>query len=341
MPTSELRELWQTLDAESSQLTKTGYLLRRASSDCNVDLFLGVRCPERTRVLVLKAPLSSLPKTKELPAARGLSVFTEVLPDDDTGYGNLVVQLRDDGYREIFSTFAWILSVAACPCGTAALAVIEVMKQLFQWQQFLDAQASGLSDEAQRGLFGEMFILRALLRTTGDTRAVRAWAGPERSIHDFRFDGGLAVEIKTSITSEPQAIKINNERQLDNSNLSALYLVSLSVERLPGDGEKLPDLVTSIRALLSANPIVLDIFDSKLLLAGYLDDHNERYQFDGFAVRHERAFHVAEGFPRITEADLPEGVGRISYSVSLAACKPFSVEFLEIVNALKDAAACD
>jgi hypothetical protein len=335
MPTSDLSELWQSLEAESAQLGRTGYLLRRASADCRVDLFVGIRCPEQARVLVLAAPLESLPKAKDLPEAHGLSVSTEVLPNDQPGSGSLVIQLRNSQYKEVFSVFAWILLVAGCSQNTAALAVAELMNQLFQWQRFLDSQATGLSDEAQRGLFGELFVLRSLLREINEVRIVRGWAGPEKSMQDFRFDGGLAVEVKTSLSSEPQAVRINGERQLDSSNLAGLYLVSISVDRLPDSGEKLPEIVRSIRDMLRRSPSSLDIFDSRLILAGYLDAHGPRYLLDGFAVRNERTFRVSDGFPRIVESDLPNGVGRVSYSVSLAACSPFSAKFSEILDILK------
>lgn len=335
MPTSDLIRLWESLETESVQLGRAGYLLRRASADCRVDLFVGIKCPEQTRVLVLAAPLESLPKAKDLPEARGLSVSTEVLPDDEPGTGALVIQLRNGQYKEVFSVFAWILLIAGCSQSTAALAVTELMNQLFQWQRFLDSEATGLSDEAQRGLFGELFVLRSLLREINEARIVRAWAGPERSMQDFRFDGGIAVEVKTSISSEPQAVRINGERQLDSSNLAALYLVSISVDRLPESGERLPEIVRSIRDMLRPTPSSLDLFDSRLVLAGYFDAHGPRYLLDGFAVRNERAFRVTDGFPRIVESDLPSGVGRLSYSVSLAACSPFSVSLSEILHTLK------
>jgi uncharacterized membrane protein YkoI len=45
-----------------------------------------------------------------------------------------------------------------------------------------------------------------------------------------------------------------------------------------------------------------------------------------YEIRAVRFFAVAGGFPRITEADLREGVGRARYDVSLAACLPYEVE---------------
>ena len=63
-------------------------------------------------------------------------------------------------------------------------------------------------------------------------------------------------------------------------------------------------------------------FSEKLIEAGYIEDHADRYKA-GYALRSGRAYRVREGFPRLTAANLPEGVGDLSYTVVVAACEPF------------------
>ena len=53
------------------------------------------------------------------------------------------------------------------------------------------------------------------------------------------------------------------------------------------------------------------LFDS-----GYLDEQAERYASTGYNILQELFFRVSEGFPRIIERDLPEGVGDLNYSVN-------------------------
>jgi hypothetical protein len=58
----------------------------------------------------------------------------------------------------------------------------------------------------------------------------------------------------------------------------------------------------------------------RLLEYGYADVHRYRYDHTRYTVRELWVLEVADGFPRITELDLPEGVGRVRYQLSLTAC---------------------
>jgi hypothetical protein len=165
------------------------------------------------------------------------------------------------------------------------------------------------------------------------------WVGPSGAPQDFRLRGGTAIEVKTSIAREPQSVTINGERQLDDTNIARLFLVSVSIERLPGSGETLVQLVTSIRDSLEHHPVERQAFEDALSEAGYLAVHRERYSDFGFVIRNERSFQVREGFPRIIEAHLPEGVGQIDYRVSLSACASFARPFAEIVADVAESAA--
>jgi len=64
---------------------------------------------------------------------------------------------------------------------------------------------------------------------------------------------------------------------------------------------------------------------SHTLDAGYFDAHAPRYEGRRFSLRRELTFRIGRGFPRLVERDLPEGVGDVSYALSLAACREFSV----------------
>jgi len=335
MLTTDIERLWEALGVGVTGLTKPGYLLRRVSATCNADLFVALKYPEGYRALVLRAPVETLPDRKELPETRGLVVFSERLRDDEEGYGSVIVQLRETAFVETFLAFVSVLATRICTCDTPARAVVELVSQLVRWQRFLEMHSEGLGDEAQRGLYGELRVLRSLLAATGDPRLVAGWTGPSGAPQDFRFEGGMAVEVKTSISPEPQSIRINGERQLDDAGLSRLYLVSMSIDRLPAGGEKLPDLVRSVRGMLQDHPLQLDGFDALLLEAGYVGLHEQRYNADGFTVRNERTFKVQSGFPRLVEADMPEGVGQISYRVSLSACAGFAVPLAEVVDAIR------
>jgi len=335
MSTTDIDKLWGAMEAGAVGLTKPGYVLRRVSPTCKADLFVALKYPEGYRALVLRAPADTLPDHKDLPETRGLVVFSERLRDDEEGYGSIIVQLREAAFGDTFLAFVAMLASRVCARDTPARAVAELVSQLVRWQRFLESHTEGLGDETQRGLYGELHVLRSILHATGAPSLVAAWTGPSGAPQDFRFEGGVAIEVKTSMSAEPQSIRINGERQLDDSGLAGLYLVALSIDRLPGGGEELPDLVRSVRDLLINHPLQLDAFESLLLDAGYLSIHEQHYRAEGFTVRNERTFRVEGGFPRLTEADMPGGVGQVTYRVSLAACAGFAVPFADAVAGIK------
>ena len=90
-------------------------------------------------------------------------------------------------------------------------------------------------------------------------------------------------------------------------------------------GETLPASISALREYLGAGTALRDIFDDRLLDAGYLDSEAVRFEARRFAIRSRQCFKVVPGFPRLLEANLPVGVGDVSYALSLAACAPFEV----------------
>src|SRR5262249_37116979 len=145
-----------------------------------------------------------------------------------------------------------------------------------------------------------------------DQKAPSAWRGPDREDRDFLMSG-IGIEAKTTGGDEPTSVIINGERQLSTDALSSLYLVVLKLDALAGGaGESLNDAVEDARRLFTGMP-ALELAD-KLLDYGYLDADAERYQAVGYSIRAVLAYEVLDGFPRLTEADLPTGIGGVRYS---------------------------
>jgi len=72
-------------------------------------------------------------------------------------------------------------------------------------------------------------------------------------------------------------------------------------------------------------------FDGLLTAYGWLPGSELRYQQPLYSVRSVDAFHVREGFPRITDADIPTGVGSVEYLVQLGAMVEFETELDPLV----------
>jgi hypothetical protein len=196
---------------------------------------------------------------------------------------------------------------------------------VYIWDQFFThAGDKRLPKNRQRGLFAELCWLRKLLLSEmTDIAAVESWKGSQRKIHDFEQQGKV-VEVKSTITKEPRKVVISNERQLDDRELESLHLFVLTLD-VHEAGESLPDIVKEIERHLGKGSAAAK-FKRKLLLAKYLESDSDKY-VDRYTKRHEELFKVQEGFPRIIT--LPQGIGDLTHSVQVSACKPFQCDLEE------------
>jgi hypothetical protein len=298
-------------------------------------------------VFLPQAPLqqvarSAIPSRNRWPSCLGLELFLRRLSGDGADEATPGVTLKEPRFADVFTALAEDLARQVTEAGSAAAQVKTLLGQLARWQKFLAASAEGLTAEQQRGLYGELHVLRSdLLPALGAATAVNGWTAPGGAHQDFQFATG-AVEVKTTVAKQPLAVRITSERQLDDTGIAALFLHVVVLDEREvdlgrsGEGESLPALVEDLRKRLKEQPGVLELFNDRLLEDGYLDAHAPRYEGRRFCLRREMTFRVGRGFPRLVERDLPEGVGDVSYALSLAACKEFSVLPGEMVARLAD-----
>ncbi|MEP6664151.1 MAG: PD-(D/E)XK motif protein, partial [Verrucomicrobiota bacterium] len=115
---------------------------------------------------------------------------------------------------------------------------------------------------------------------------------------------------------------------------SEMEIRASSRRLLQQNGATLPDLIAVLRVVLATDTSAIQNFDDRLLDVGYLDVHASRYEVRRYTVRREWTFRVTGKFPRIVESQLPEGVGEVSYALSLAACAPFAIETAKAISEL-------
>jgi Putative PD-(D/E)XK family member, (DUF4420) len=95
--------------------------------------------------------------------------------------------------------------------------------------------------------------------------------------------------------------------------------------------------VDASRTLLADHVPALGHFDTTLLRAGYLDAHRQLYEEPRYSLREIHVYEVIDGFPRITEKDIPSGVGAVSYRIQVAALATFAVDTGRPAEAFKEA----
>jgi hypothetical protein len=143
-----------------------------------------------------------------------------------------------------------------------------------------------------------------------------------------------SVEVKSTATNQPQIVRVSSERQLDETGTPALHLLHVSLDVHRDSGESLPQIVDGLRSAIAGGTGAA-LFDDRLLDAGYADLHAPKYAHTGYTVRETNFFELRDGFPRITEHDLPPGVGGVSYSLTVAVCLPFVVDDGVVLESLQ------
>lgn len=327
MATENFEKIWDDLEQHSAGNTREGILTLRVIPDSGFDFLVGIQRPENIRMLLIRISRENVINQWSLPRSKGFEIRQTVLPEDRRRYATIQIVLNDRRYQDIFSRLTEDVASFCCREPSEKAMLRALFLRLEMWQQFLDRFGTeGLNSAAQRGLYGELrFLHDYLIPALGAEQAVPAWTGPHRTPQDFQMSG-IAIEVKTSIAKQHQEVPIASEQQLDDTGLDALYMYHLSLRELHEGGETLLGIICRIRDDLLGDPVTAATFENLLFMAGYLDEHREKYEEAGYTDRSVQVFHVRDGFPRITERALLNGVGDVQYSVSLSACAPFVVD---------------
>ena len=318
----KIEELWEEMEAElaSGSSAGAGSLTRLATPDSGQRLRVGVETPSKVRLLLFSADTAALPPRAAWPECRGL----ELLIDQGIlGKSTLIVRLRDPRGKDVFTALAEDLAKKAVG-GSEADAARRVIAALARWQRFLASMGRSLSDDARRGLWGELKILEDLLiPAVGIEGSVVAWKGPFGVPQDFQLSD-VALEVKTRAAKSPAVVRISSERQLHPEPWEYLFLIQVAVDEQDGAGETLPERISKLRGMLHGHAAA-EIFEDALLEACWLDAEEEKHQSRGFLVREVEMFRVEGDFPRLTPPLLPQGIGGVVYNLSLDAVAAFVV----------------
>lgn len=314
MSPAELSERWADLLATSQ--ASFGMERRRLDAGSVADVYACVFWPLGRYGLLVQGAGRVEPLGARMPRCRGVRVLHQERDGPGGGTGTqLWIVLEEERLREIFSVLAADLVNAVVAESSAPESLRRCVDRLCMWQGLFERLSpEGLSEERQRGLFGELAVLdRMILRDAGNLERVAAWMGPDGGHQDFVL-GSVAVEVKTTLAKRHARIAIANERQLDERAHDLLILVTVRLEESASHGTSLPALVATLRERLAIEEPAARLFEERLMMAGYLDVHAPVYE-----ARHRplsvRCYRVEGAFPRLTEANLPAGVGDIRYSI--------------------------
>lgn len=208
--------------------------------------------------------------------------------DDGTTWAVFHVDARDMR----FEAYGVAMSVAEALRGGASFAgavnaAVENLRQLL-------AARTRLSEEQQRGLFGELLLLEHLLQEHGVT-ALSWWLGPEAEQHDFALPS-FDMEVKTT-TAERRRHAISGVDQLLPNPNRPLWLLSIQITRAGGAaGRSLAELVARVRELVPGD----ERLRRALQDTGWRDEDADLYTRRYILRSAPAAYEVDDDFPALT-----------------------------------------
>jgi hypothetical protein len=281
-------------------------------------------------------PTVSLGLLNDLPESAGLSIeLVPPLQGVPASQRTLAVALDDPQFTDIFSVFCADLLAGMSRCTSVEDAVVLLLNRLERWQRFLGRSYEGLSQQAQVGLFGELWVLRQLLIPLCGIGVVNAWCGAQRAPQDFVVPGICAIEVKTTASRALTHVRIHGEGQLDDTGLTCLLLACLRLQRDEVAGESLNDLVDALASAVSVVPEFAAILEQRIADAGWFERHRQRYELSRLVVAQKRFFRIRHGFPRLLRDILPGGTDQIEYRLDLRACEHAECGQSEIETTLR------
>ncbi len=280
--------------------------------------------PRADVALVLQ--LTALPTpVPDLPKLKNLEIRFQTLP----GGPILYIRLKDNAQRELFETLCRDVVVAAELAVTEAEALERAVGRTFRWHYLLRGGKSEiLSEEAQKGLIGEIEILKRLVGGLGAKAALMAWTGPSGAPKDFELKADC-IEVKARRGASQPFVKISSEHQLADVIDRRLWLAVLAVDRVQSPhGKTLTEIVNDVTCQLEQiEPSAIMDWDLHLADVGYDALHD--YSAGRWIVSDPNFYAVTDDFPRIG-SPVPLGLSSVTYALALSACEAYRTDWASV-----------
>jgi hypothetical protein len=236
----------------------------------------------------------------------------------------LNIYLLDNQLKEIFSLFIENILDEISKCVIENEALITTSNVVLKWKKLFDKiNFKGLTLEQQKGLIGELLLLNSFIDDNYPIdKLLQSWTGPDSEDKDFLF-GAIGFEVKFTSSKTPK-ITVTSERQLDNQNLTKLFLILFVTEKVNDLGFSLNSIINRIRSKILNNHNAINAFNDKLLIAGYNDEDSENYNSQ-YALKNIFKYSVNNEFPKLTSSDLPNGIYNTIYNIELSAIEPYLI----------------
>lgn len=296
-------------------------------------LHAGRRFPDNLEALMVGVEGRRLPPDAQLPKGRGFTVARADI-ESDAGRSWLALYREPGADQTFFEMMAVdIMEVLReHDSGGADALVSALLARVVAWQEFMKRAGDRvLPPDEEVGLFGELYVLRELLKRIPPHLAVEAWVGPIRGLQDFSFAPG-AIEVKTTAASGAFIAKVSNLEQLDDSVIRPLYLAAVRLAQTTG-GATLARAVADVQCVVQEHTTAAATFEMRLARAGYVHQSADHYvrRFEWVDVRY---LAIDQRTPRLTRDNVPAAVQGARYELDLDAIPSDTSDLTAVLKTL-------
>lgn len=316
---TDIKQIWTDQESTSGK----NVVKKKIDSIQWLNCFIGLIGATGARMFQLELDSSAPVHKNFLRKFRGVEIQAISFSQSQTEY---TIILLEKELTDIFTMFIEDIIEKLNTVSESQQALTLINQRVNYWKK-LFSRATGelLSAEKLRGLFGELFFLRLLLKNTSNLKdAMQSWRGAESANQDFVRNRN-AVEIKTSKANN-LAVHISNEQQLDFTAWDHLFLGLISVTETTGNQNSIASIIEEIKDLVNHDTELIRDFETRLERAGISSDMIENYDEISYSVSNRSFFQVQDGFPVILKGNLQnEAIYNVKYQIDIASCNSFEV----------------
>jgi hypothetical protein len=318
MTNIELNKKWSGL---LENPVTSGFRSLRISPDCICELYLGVS-KEGKRCLIL-----ALPDKKRLDFK---GIQKENLSIEYFGEKNLIIlQLNDINFNDLFDDLVLSLYHGIKNISQVDEYSNHFIQAFYRWSEFFEDKNSDLlSEDAIKGIMGELLILKLLI-TSPDRPEInfllKAWTGLYDKGNDFELElKNLEVKTKSPLGID---VKISSEFQLEVSPGKGLELYLVSLKSDFTVGIHIRDLILEIKKIVQEsfgdNTILWKALSQKNITAKNVSQY-DRYRFK--PVNWVSYNCAGANFPKLSRSNIPEEISGLKYMLRTNLLTSFIIE---------------
>ena len=330
MISNDLVSAWKQVELEV--ISKSQLSIRLVAPELLYRTYVGLIPMPARKFVIFEIPEKNATRYQAFDKNEGFEILIRSTGQEKEGFISCIIQARSSDQNDVFSIVCEdILSVLE-PCKNDEDYITTLEGRLNKWKDFFKNKSSKiLTETAQLGLFGELWLIDTLLNV-GFINASEIWNGPIHSAQDFQW-GSLAIEMKATKSNFIKSVPINSADQLSNKDYERLYLGVVRFSRADSDGMALHDLIETIERKLDSS--AQKRFKAKLQCLGYDEALREEY-VNRFKFEEARFYDVCNDFPRLVRSELPKGVSHIKYDINLDYCEDYQISIDDFLFSIKD-----